>query len=216
MGSISPIRSEMVTSGVASFSPYRRDRPIHSMGVSSPCSDTRSRARRLTGAKGELLISQPAITGRYSSSSEARARRIRVFACPRSPRRMKSCRDRDRVDQFGDDGLVVTDDAGEDLLAAGKLDHQVVPHLVLDGPLRISHAAQRTDGRGSGVVHVLPGVRKGMDSREGSVPWISLPTVDGFYPARPVLSTIFWLLPGAAAPPFPLTWAGHVGYVERS
>ena len=79
----------------------------------------------------------------------------------------------DRVDQFGDDGLLVTDDAGKDLFAAGKLDHQVVPHLVLDGPLRISHAAQRADGRGSGVVHVLSGVRKGIYSRED--PWRGFP-----------------------------------------
>ena len=38
--------SAMVTSGVASFSTYRSSRESHAMGVSSPCSRTRSRQRR--------------------------------------------------------------------------------------------------------------------------------------------------------------------------
>ena len=41
----------MVTSGVASFSPYRRARWIHSIGVPSPFSRTRSTAYLLTGCK---------------------------------------------------------------------------------------------------------------------------------------------------------------------
>ncbi len=40
----------------------------------------------------------------------------------------------DRVDHLGDDGILVADDAGEDLLAGLQHADEVVPHLVLYGP----------------------------------------------------------------------------------
>ena len=48
----------------------------------------------LTGARGSSFVSVPAMTGTCSSRNRTRPRRIRVLACPRSPRRMKSCLER--------------------------------------------------------------------------------------------------------------------------
>jgi hypothetical protein len=56
MGSMSPIRSAMVTSGVASFSSKRRSRPSQSMGASSPASASILFARALTGRSGSAFI----------------------------------------------------------------------------------------------------------------------------------------------------------------
>ena len=63
MGSTSPMRSAMVMSGVASFSPYRRSRGSQSMGVSSPSAAIRSRVASRMGASGSSLSSEPATTG---------------------------------------------------------------------------------------------------------------------------------------------------------
>ena len=88
------MRSATVTSGVASFSTYRWSRDTQVTGVSSPPSASRSRANLEIGRKGESFTSLPATIGSTSSSSDVRARRMRDFACPRRPSRMKLCRER--------------------------------------------------------------------------------------------------------------------------
>ena len=40
----------------------------------------------------------------------------------------------DRVDDLGDDGVVVADDAGEEILPVGKRAREVGADLLLDGP----------------------------------------------------------------------------------
>ena len=87
------MRSATVTSGVASFSTKRWSRPTHATGVSSPAVASRSRANFEIGRKGESLISLPATIGIVSSSSVVSDRRMRDFAWPRSPSRMKLCRE---------------------------------------------------------------------------------------------------------------------------
>ena len=58
---------------------------------------------------------------------------MRVFAWPRSPRRMKLCLREQRVDELRDDGVVVADDAGKQRLAGLELGDQVGAELVFDG-----------------------------------------------------------------------------------
>src|SRR2546428_350222 len=64
------------------------------MGRSSPFSVASRRQRLQFGANGESLISHPSMTGMRSSSNIVSERNIRVFAWPRSPRRMMSCLER--------------------------------------------------------------------------------------------------------------------------
>ena len=80
IGSISPIRSATVTSGVASFSKNRSERCSHCIGVESPFSVIKSLAKRERGFKGSSLISEPATTGMYSSSNSIILRAMRVLA----------------------------------------------------------------------------------------------------------------------------------------
>src|SRR2546430_4719747 len=54
---------------------------------------SRSRQRRQSGAYGLSWISHPATKGRWGSSSVVSACKMRLFACPRSPNRMKLCRE---------------------------------------------------------------------------------------------------------------------------
>jgi hypothetical protein len=84
------MRSAIEVSGVASFSPKRRSRCTHSIGVSSPRSATSTRACEEIGWYGSSLISLPATIGSHSSSKFTSDRMMRVFACPRSPSRMMS------------------------------------------------------------------------------------------------------------------------------
>src|ERR1700683_270222 len=90
-GSMSPIRSPTLVSGVASFSPYRSLACRQLTGRSSPSSAASRRQRAQAGAEGGSLISQPATTGVHSSSSPDRVRISRVLPWPRSPSRMMSC-----------------------------------------------------------------------------------------------------------------------------
>ena len=57
----------------------------------SPSSATSARAWADTGAYGSSLISEPATIGIHSSSSSTSERIMRVFAWPRSPRKITSC-----------------------------------------------------------------------------------------------------------------------------
>ena len=81
---------------------------------------TASVAWREIGAYGSSLISEPATIGIHSSSSSVSERIMRVFAWPRRPSRMKSCRARIA---FCSDGNTVrgnfigTDDTGRALIA---------------------------------------------------------------------------------------------------
>ena len=71
----------------------RRDAPIRS----SRRRPARRRCRLpvlVIGAIGSSLISTPASTGIHSSSRSGSMRRMRVFACPRRPRKSRSCFDR--------------------------------------------------------------------------------------------------------------------------
>ena len=86
MGSMSPIRSATLTSGVASFSPYLSLRCIQCIGVSSPFSAMRFFAYWGMGCNGSSLISLPGMVGIYSSSNEVICRAILVLAWPRNPR----------------------------------------------------------------------------------------------------------------------------------
>ena len=63
------------------------------MGVLSPSAAILSRQARQIGFRGSSLISQPAITGISGSRMLMRPRRIRLFAWPRRPRRMKLWRE---------------------------------------------------------------------------------------------------------------------------
>src|SRR5580658_5232897 len=90
-GSMSPIRSPTLVSGVASFSPYLSLECRHVTGRSSPSSAASRRHRAQAGWYGWSLISQPAMTGVHSSSSPTRVRISRVLPWPRSPSRMMSC-----------------------------------------------------------------------------------------------------------------------------
>ena len=74
------MRSAIEVSGVASFSPKRRSRCTHSIGVSSPRSATSTRACWEIGAYGSSLISLPPMIGIHSSSSAVSERIMRVFA----------------------------------------------------------------------------------------------------------------------------------------
>ena len=65
------------------------------------------------GANGLSLTSLPATIGIASSSSVTSARRMRDFACPRRPSRMKLCRREERVDDLRHDRLFVADHALE-------------------------------------------------------------------------------------------------------
>ena len=94
MGSTSPMMSAMVTSGVASFSTKRDSRGSQAIGVSAPCSVTRSRPYFEIGANGLSFTSLPARIGISSSSNVTSWRRMRLFACPRRPSRMKLWRDK--------------------------------------------------------------------------------------------------------------------------
>ena len=60
------------------------------------------------------------------------ARRIRLFAWPRRPSRMKLCRDKNGVDDLRHDRIVVPNDAGKDRLIAAQADHEVVAQLILN------------------------------------------------------------------------------------
>ena len=91
MGSTSPMRSAIDVSGVASFSPKRRSRWTHSIGVSSPLSATRSWAWRDTGSIRVVVDLGAGDDGSHSSSRPVRLRIMRVLAWPRSPRKMMSC-----------------------------------------------------------------------------------------------------------------------------
>jgi hypothetical protein len=79
---------------VASFSTNRLSRPTQATGVSSPASSMMPRAYFEIGANGLSLTSLPATIGIDSSSRVVSARRMRDFAWPRRPSRMKLCRDR--------------------------------------------------------------------------------------------------------------------------
>src|SRR5256885_15560780 len=89
MGSTSPMMSAMVTSGVASFSTKRDSRGSHAIGVAAPRSATSSRPYFEIGANGLSFTSLPARIGISSSSKVTSWRRMRLFACPRRPSRMK-------------------------------------------------------------------------------------------------------------------------------
>ena len=90
IGSTSPTRSAIEMSGVASFSLYRWSGVSQTSSTESPSFATRYRQAAQIGANGSSLISQPAMAGTTGSSSETRERAMRVFACPRSPRKMMS------------------------------------------------------------------------------------------------------------------------------
>ncbi len=60
--------------------------------MSSPASFRRFFPYLEIGANGLSFTSLPAMMGSAGSSRVVRARRIRDFACPRRPRRMKLCR----------------------------------------------------------------------------------------------------------------------------
>jgi hypothetical protein len=85
------MRSAIVMSGVASFSPYRRSRGSQAISAASPASARRTRHAWQIGASGSSLISQPARTGIASSRSPTSNRAMRVLAWPRSPRKTTSC-----------------------------------------------------------------------------------------------------------------------------
>ncbi len=101
MGSTSPMMSAIVTSGVASFSTKRDSRGSQAMGVCAPCSVTSSRPNFEIGANGLSFTSLPARIGISSSSSVTSWRRMRLFACPRRPSRMKLWRDRTAFTSWG-------------------------------------------------------------------------------------------------------------------
>jgi len=103
------------------------------------------RANFEIGANGLSLISLPAMTGMTSSRSVASARRMRDFAWPRRPSRMKLWRERERVHVLRNHGLVVADDAGEDRAALCEAGEEIGAHLVLHG----------TAGEGCGGVRRL-------------------------------------------------------------
>ena len=62
------------------------------IGVASPHSARISRAYLEIGAKGSSFTSLPATMGMRSSSRPVSSRRMRLFAWPRRPSRMKWCR----------------------------------------------------------------------------------------------------------------------------
>ena len=80
----------MEISGVASFSLYRRSGVSHTSSTESPSFATRYLHAAQIGTSGSSLISHPAMAGTTGSRSELRERAMRVFACPRSPRKMMS------------------------------------------------------------------------------------------------------------------------------
>ena len=85
------------------------------------------------GSNGFSGISMPSSTGVHSSSSETNERRMRDFAWPRSPSRIRSCPDKQRVLQLWKHGIVVTNDAGEEhcftLHGASRSGSYAVPPL---------------------------------------------------------------------------------------
>ena len=91
MGSISPMRSATVISGVANFSAYLSSRVIHLRGRSSPCSATAALHSAQIGTNGSQLSSHPSMAGTASSRRSTMFLMSLDFAWPRSPSRMMSC-----------------------------------------------------------------------------------------------------------------------------
>src|SRR5439155_6801239 len=88
--------------------------------------------------------------GISSSSSVTSWRRMRLFACPRRPSRMKLWR-QNRVHELRDDGVLVAHDTREQRRAVLEQADQILAQLVLDGavdpggtrPLGLLQLAQR-------------------------------------------------------------------------
>src|SRR5216110_2610489 len=131
IGSTSPMRSAIVMSGVASFSPYRRSRGIQTISTAPPFSAIRARQapdRRervvvdlAAGERGHRLVEQ--------RREEARHARLGLAALAEEDDVLTR---EDRVLELGHDALVVPDDRGEERLPAPKARDHVVAQLLLD------------------------------------------------------------------------------------
>src|SRR6185436_11573030 len=152
IGSMSPTMSAIVTSGVASFSTYRRSRDSHATAIASPSLATRARH------DADLLIEQ--------RHQRAQQPCLRLTAKPEQDEVVLR---EQRIDELGHDAVVVADDAGEERTAGAELANQVFANLLLyraagDLPAfnRLTQRAQRRDRRGSG--HVPDPISSGLSA----------------------------------------------------
>ena len=76
---------------------------------------------------------------------------MRVLACPRRPRKSRSCFERMPLTICGMTRVAVADDAGEQLLAGLELADHVAAELVLDGRRAVAGLLQLSERGGAGV-----------------------------------------------------------------
>ena len=141
-GSMSPIRSPTLVSGVASFSPYRSLRCCQLTARSSPCSWARRRQRAHTGAYGWSLISQPATAGRplvEQAADRADEPGLALAALAQQDDVVPGEQGALHVRQHG---LVEADDAGEAILPGAHPRQQVLSDLLLDRAIDVAARPQ--------------------------------------------------------------------------
>ena len=149
-GSMSPIRSPTLVSGVASFSPYLSSRCRQVTGRSSPSSAASRRQRAQAGAVG-VVVDLAARDDRRPLVEQAGQ------GADQPGLTLAALAEQDDVvpgDQgpleVGQDGLAEPDDAGKRVLARPHHGEQVVPDLFLDAAVHVAAGAQLSEGGGGG------------------------------------------------------------------
>ena len=116
------------------------------------------------GSSGSSWISQPATTGRCSSSSDDERAQDAALRLAAQAEQDEVVPRQHRVDELRNDGVVVADDAGKQRLAAAELRNEVVAHFVLHRSARkrlrrrgagAAQIAERLDGRDRWHVAIL-------------------------------------------------------------
>ena len=164
----------MVMSGVASFSPYRRSRGSHAMGVASPRL-VDERLGRAQDRMERILVEVRAIDDRDRLVQQAHEGTGEPgLGLAPLPEEHEVLAGEDGVLDRWDDALLVADDAREHRLAGSQRGHEVRAQLLLDAPRRVAAGAQGTQ-RGGAVVRGW--LVHGVLDRRMMRPVTSLPSV---------------------------------------
>ena len=172
-GSMSPIRSPTLVSGVASFSPYLSSRCRHATGRSSPASACSRRHRAQTGACGWSLISQPSTAGDHSSRRDTSGAHQPRLALPPLAEQHDVVPGEQRALQGGQHRLVEPDDAREARPARAHQLDEVLADLDLDRPVTVrpeARSSPRVLARRIGLDRTSGRAHPGFVHRGESVP----------------------------------------------
>ena len=134
---------------MASFSPKRSSRWTHSIGVSSPCSATRSRA--WLGDRGVGVVEDLGAGDDRQPLVEQVGERADHAGLGLAPLAQEDhvVAGQDGVLELRQDGLLVAEDALDQGLAGQDAGHGVAPDLLLDGHRLPAGLAELTDGCGT-------------------------------------------------------------------